>query len=82
MEAVLSGVSAGVIGLDSQDRITLVSRAAIDLLGLAESDLVGKKLGRAPRFRRRPRQKEEHTSSPRAGGGHLSTPRATSAPSP
>ena len=28
MEAVLSGVSAGVIGLDSQDRITLVSRAA------------------------------------------------------
>ena len=44
MEAVLSGVSAGVIGLDSQDRITLVSRAAVDLLGMAESDLVGKKL--------------------------------------
>jgi two-component system nitrogen regulation sensor histidine kinase NtrY len=44
MEAVLSGVSAGVIGLDSQDRITLVSRAAVDLLGRAESELVGKKL--------------------------------------
>ncbi|MDP1907683.1 MAG: PAS domain-containing sensor histidine kinase, partial [Hyphomicrobium sp.] len=44
MEAVLSGVSAGVIGLDSQDRITLVSRAASDLLGMPESDLVGKKL--------------------------------------
>jgi two-component system nitrogen regulation sensor histidine kinase NtrY len=44
MEAVLSGVSAGVIGLDSQDRITLVSRAAGNLLGLAESDVVGKKL--------------------------------------
>jgi two-component system nitrogen regulation sensor histidine kinase NtrY len=44
MEAVLSGVSAGVIGLDSQDRITLVSRAAGNLLGLVESDLVGKKL--------------------------------------
>ncbi|MEO8421648.1 MAG: PAS domain-containing sensor histidine kinase [Hyphomicrobium sp.] len=44
MEAVLSGVSAGVIGLDSQDRITLVSRAAVDLMGMAESDLVGKKL--------------------------------------
>ena len=44
MEAVLSGVSAGVIGLDSQDRITLVSRAASDLLGLVEGDLVGKKL--------------------------------------
>ncbi len=44
MEAVLSGVSAGVIGLDSQDRITLVSRAAGDLLGLGEGALVGKKL--------------------------------------
>jgi two-component system nitrogen regulation sensor histidine kinase NtrY len=44
MEAVLSGVSAGVIGLDSQDRVTLVSRAAGSLLGLVESDLVGKKL--------------------------------------
>jgi two-component system nitrogen regulation sensor histidine kinase NtrY len=44
MEAVLSGVSAGVIGLDSQDRITLVSRAAGTLLGLVEEDLVGKKL--------------------------------------
>lgn len=44
MEAVLSGVSAGVIGLDSQDRITLVSRAAGGLLGLVEEDLVGQKL--------------------------------------
>jgi len=44
MEAVLSGVSAGVIGLDSQDRITLVSRAAGSLLGLAEEEVVGKKL--------------------------------------
>ncbi|MGI9403186.1 MAG: ATP-binding protein [Hyphomicrobium sp.] len=44
MEAVLSGVSAGVIGLDSHDRITLVSRAAENLLGLTEGDLVGKKL--------------------------------------
>jgi two-component system nitrogen regulation sensor histidine kinase NtrY len=47
MEAVLSGVSAGVIGLDSHDRITLVSRAAEKLLGLAESDLVGKKIQKA-----------------------------------
>ncbi len=47
MEAVLSGVSAGVIGLDSQDRITLVSRAASKLLGIAEADLVGKKLREA-----------------------------------
>jgi two-component system nitrogen regulation sensor histidine kinase NtrY len=44
MEAVLSGVSAGVIGLDSQDRITLVSRAAEQLLATHEADIVGKKL--------------------------------------
>ncbi|MDH4981637.1 PAS domain-containing sensor histidine kinase [Hyphomicrobium sp. D-2] len=45
MEAVLSGVSAGVIGLDSQDRITLVSRAACELLGAGDgSELVGQKL--------------------------------------
>ena len=44
MEAVLSGVSAGVIGLDSQDRVTLVSRAAGKLLGVVDRDLVGKKL--------------------------------------
>jgi two-component system nitrogen regulation sensor histidine kinase NtrY len=44
MEAVLSGVSAGVIGLDSQDRITLVSRAAEQLLATPEQAIVGKKL--------------------------------------
>lgn len=44
MSAVLSGVSAGVIGLDSRERITLVSRAAEDLLGTASDDLIGKRL--------------------------------------
>ena len=62
MEAVLSGVSAGVIGLDSQDRITLVSRAAGSLLGLVESDLVGKKLKDAiPVFGAVLDKKDEHT---------------------
>jgi two-component system, NtrC family, nitrogen regulation sensor histidine kinase NtrY len=62
MEAVLSGVSAGVIGLDSQDRITLVSRAAVDLLGLADTELVGKKLKDVlPAFAAILDQKEEHT---------------------
>ncbi|MEO1207437.1 MAG: PAS domain-containing sensor histidine kinase [Pseudomonadota bacterium] len=41
MEAVLSGVTAGVIGLDADDKITLVSRAATQLLGLEEAALVG-----------------------------------------
>lgn len=44
IEAVLSGVSAGVIGLDSADRITLLSRSAERLLGLSGADVVGKPL--------------------------------------
>jgi two-component system nitrogen regulation sensor histidine kinase NtrY len=44
-EAVLSGVSAGVIGLDGEGRVTLVNRSALQALGVAESDLVGRPLG-------------------------------------
>ena len=44
MEAVLSGVSAGVIGLDSHGRVELASPSAQKLLGLTEGDLVGHKL--------------------------------------
>ena len=69
MEAVLSGVSAGVIGLDSQDRITLVSRAAVDLLSLADTELVGKKLKDVlPAFAAILDKKEEHTLKVRSQG--------------
>ena len=44
MEAVLSGVSAGVIGLDSDGRIELVSRSALALLGKSELELIGRPL--------------------------------------
>jgi two-component system nitrogen regulation sensor histidine kinase NtrY len=44
IEAVLSGVSAGVIGLDSSDRITLLSRSAERLLGFSGAEVVGKPL--------------------------------------
>ncbi len=44
MEAVLGGVSAGVIGLDPQDRITLLSRSAGQLLGVSEDSAVGQRL--------------------------------------
>ena len=47
MSAVLQGVSAGVIGLDADERITLVSRAAEDLLGMTTDDLIGKNLADA-----------------------------------
>jgi two-component system nitrogen regulation sensor histidine kinase NtrY len=50
-EAVLSGVSAGVLGLDRDDRITLASRSATKLLGQEEGDLVGRPLAEAvPEF--------------------------------
>ena len=44
IEAVLSGVSAGVIGLDSSDRITLLSRSAERLLGFSGAEVNGKPL--------------------------------------
>jgi two-component system nitrogen regulation sensor histidine kinase NtrY len=38
-EAVLSGVSAGVIGLDGEGRITIINRAAARLLNAAPEDM-------------------------------------------
>lgn len=43
-EAVLSGVGAGVIGLDPEWRITILNRSAEGLLGLRESDVLGRLL--------------------------------------
>ena len=51
MEAVLSGVSAGVIGLDRDNCITLASRSAEKLLGLDGAKLIGRPLAEAvPEF--------------------------------
>ena len=44
IEAVLSGVSAGVIGLDKNGTVSLVSRSAETLLATSERDLVGQTL--------------------------------------
>jgi two-component system nitrogen regulation sensor histidine kinase NtrY len=43
-EAVLAGVSAGVIGLDRQGRVTLPNRSAAELLGADEEELAGRPL--------------------------------------
>ncbi|GGF83325.1 PAS domain-containing sensor histidine kinase [Azorhizobium oxalatiphilum] len=43
-EAVLSGVGAGVIGLDSDERITILNRSAERLLGLSEVEALGRPL--------------------------------------
>ncbi len=43
-EAVIGGVSAGVIGLDARGRITLPNRSAASLLGAQPDDLIGRPL--------------------------------------
>ena len=51
MEAVLSGVTAGVVGVDSDGIITLVNRSAETLLGVKEASLGGKPLAKVvPEF--------------------------------
>ena len=51
IEAVLSGVTAGVIGLDSEGCVTLINRSARELLKLKEAKLIGKPLKSAvPEF--------------------------------
>ena len=46
-EAVLSGVSAGVLGLDNEGRITHANRAALRFFGLTESELIGRMIATA-----------------------------------
>jgi two-component system nitrogen regulation sensor histidine kinase NtrY len=41
-EAMLAGVSAGVIGVDPSGRIDLVNRSAVQLLGMKSDKLIGK----------------------------------------
>jgi two-component system nitrogen regulation sensor histidine kinase NtrY len=43
-EAVLAGVSAGVIGLDRKGRVDLPNRRATELLGMTQEALIGERL--------------------------------------
>lgn len=45
IETVLSGVSAGVIGVDGRGRIAVANASAAALLGVAPSDITGASLG-------------------------------------
>jgi two-component system nitrogen regulation sensor histidine kinase NtrY len=47
IETVLSGVSAGVMGLDEKGRISAFNRSAANLLGLSASEALGKPLEKA-----------------------------------
>ncbi|MER2607292.1 MAG: PAS domain-containing sensor histidine kinase [Siculibacillus sp.] len=44
-ETVLAGVTAGVIGVDTEGRITLVNRSAATLLAAEEDQLIGRRIG-------------------------------------
>ena len=46
-EAVLEGVSAGVVGLDEEGRINLPNASASELLGLTADRMIGQRLGDA-----------------------------------
>lgn len=46
-EAVLSGVSAGVLGLDNEGRVTHANRAALRFFGFMEAKLLGRALATA-----------------------------------
>lgn len=43
-EAVLAGVGAGVIGLDADERVTILNRSAEKVLDLSEPEALGRKL--------------------------------------
>jgi len=45
MEAVLSGVPAGVIGVDANGNISLINPTGRDILGLTEAETMGRPLG-------------------------------------
>lgn len=42
-EAMLAGVSAGVVGIDHDDKISLVNRSAVQLLGVDQQEVLGKR---------------------------------------
>ncbi|WP_439477381.1 ATP-binding protein [Brevundimonas sp.] len=45
IETVLSGVSAGVIGLDRQRRVSVINDSAVELLAIRDPAIIGRPLG-------------------------------------
>ncbi len=74
-EAVLSGVSAGVIGLDVQGRIELPNRAASELMGIDLMGAVGMKLAEiVPEFGPLIAEAREAPEKPRTGEIQIGPP--------
>ena len=67
-EAVLSGVSAGVVGLDGQGRADIANRSALTLLSVNRDDVIGRDLGAAvPEVNALVQQAMAHPGRARAG---------------
>jgi two-component system nitrogen regulation sensor histidine kinase NtrY len=45
IETVLSGVSAGVIGVDRQRRVSAINDSAVELLAITDPEIIGRPLG-------------------------------------
>lgn len=45
IETVLSGVSAGVIGVDRQRRVSAINDSAVELLAITDAEIIGRPLG-------------------------------------
>ncbi len=77
-EAVLSGVTAGVIGLDPEGRVEVINAAACEILGLEGRDLAGVPLGEiVPAFAAPLAQLMEEGRDSVQAQIRLSTPRRT-----
>ncbi|QDH73260.1 PAS domain-containing sensor histidine kinase [Brevundimonas sp. M20] len=61
IETVLSGVSAGVIGVDRQRRVSAINDSAVDLLGIFGEGVIGRLLGEvSPELSELARRAEAH----------------------
>ncbi|WP_282608270.1 PAS domain-containing sensor histidine kinase [Pelagibius sp. Alg239-R121] len=81
IEAVLGGVTAGVLGLDGDGNVTLVNKTASQLLERSEGSMRGKNIGEVlvdvedlvSSARRRPRRRSERQITLTQSGGRICT---------
>lgn len=76
IETVLSGVSAGVIGVDRQRRVSAINDSAVELLGISDGDVIGRPLGEvSPELSELARRAEAHIEEEIDVGGEAETRR-------
>ncbi|MFN3559306.1 MAG: ATP-binding protein [Brevundimonas sp.] len=76
IETVLSGVSAGVIGVDRQRRVSAINDSAVELLGIADDAIIGRPLGEvSPELSELAGRAEAHIEEEIDVGGEVETRR-------